>query len=42
MMDARAKMREEMAKEGNPAPVAYEIGSTEDPDAKAEGQEDDK
>jgi len=31
-----------MAKEGNPAPVTYEIGSTEDPDAKAEGQEDDK
>ena len=42
MMDSRAKMREEMAKEGNPAPVTYEIGSTEDPDAKAEGQEDDK
>lgn len=42
MMDARAKMREEMAKEGNPQPVAYEIGSTEDPDAKADDLEVDK
>jgi GTP-binding protein len=42
MMDSRAKMREEMSAEGNPTPVAYEIGSTEDPDVKAEGQEDEK
>jgi GTP-binding protein len=31
MMDARAAMREEMAKEGNPI-ISYEIGSEEDPD----------
>jgi GTP-binding protein len=42
MMDSRAKMREEMSAEGNPNPVAYEIGSTEDPDVKAEGQEGEK
>jgi GTP-binding protein len=38
MMDARAAMRIEMAKEGNPI-ISYEIGSVEDPDAKGEDEQ---
>ena len=39
MMDARAALRVEMEKEGNP--VSYEIGSSEDPDVSA-GEEENK
>jgi hypothetical protein len=38
MMDARAAMREEMNKEGNPI-ISYEIGSVEDPDLATEDPE---
>jgi GTP-binding protein len=38
MMDARAAMRIEMAKEGNPI-ISYEIGSVEDPDANSEDEQ---
>jgi GTP-binding protein len=38
MMDARAAMREEMAKEGNPI-ISYEIGSDQDPDLAIEEPE---
>jgi hypothetical protein len=38
MMDARAAMREEMAKEGNPI-ISYEIGSEQDPDLATEEPE---
>jgi len=38
MMDSRAAMREEMAKEGNPI-ISYEIGSEQDPDLAIEEPE---
>jgi GTP-binding protein len=41
MMDARAAMREQMAKEGNPI-ISYEIGSSEDPDLEQAGAEEQK